>query len=135
MPVSPSSAWDESSLLAVCAQAAALASRLTSEFAGVIWPTVRGGEAGEWLIEGGQPPVWRSYASPEPHPWQAHQPLFRIPVPGEAGLTLAACCEDCADGLHEVAALLSATMLTKSAPRLRQLLESTRDGVFLLDRN
>lgn len=133
-PPPPIPAWDEASLLGVCAQAASLAARLTRGFAGVSWLTYRDGQSGEWLIAAVAEPEWRLAGSATPHPWSAHEPLLRIPIPGAAALTLVAARHEDATDLLEVAALLSAGSLTTTAPRLRQLLESTPDGVFLLDR-
>lgn len=134
-PPSNNTARDEASLLNVCGYVASLAASLTGGFAGVSWLTEHDGQTGEWLIAAGQEPVWRTADSLEPHPWNAHEPLLRVPVPGAVTLTLLAVSQNDSPKLHELAALLSAGSLTTSAPRLRQLLDATPDGVFLLDRH
>ena len=121
-------------MLDICGLAASLAARLVNGFAGVIWSTVHKGEAGEWLVAAGEAPLWNAVRAGAAHPWSAREPLFRVPVPGANPLTIVTSREECAGALLEVAALLSACSLSTTAPRLRQVLESTQDGVFLLDR-
>ena len=134
VPVDP--AWDTPAMLVVSQHAAALAARLTGGFAGVAWTTDLDGDPGEWLIAAGARPEWHSSAdAATPHPWHAHEPLVRIPIPGAPGLTLAARCTTCEDGLEEVAALLAAGWLTSAAPRFRHMLESIDNGVLMLDRD
>ena len=127
-------AWDIPSMLVVCQHAAALAARLTGGFAGVSWTTALDGESGEWLIAAGQKPEWLPATASATHPWNAHEPLVRLAIPGAPGLTLAASSPGCEDALGEVAALLAAGWLTTTAPRLRHLLESIEDGVVIIDR-
>jgi two-component system, cell cycle sensor histidine kinase and response regulator CckA len=136
MPPPPSNpVWDEPSMLGVCAQAASLAARVAQGFAGVCWETFHDGEPGEWLMVAGQAPEWKSADSRAPHPWLAHEPLIRVAAPGLSSLTIAAHAGACPDTLREVAALLAAGSLSTSGPRLRQMLECTQDGVFLLNRD
>jgi two-component system, cell cycle sensor histidine kinase and response regulator CckA len=121
-------------MLVVSQHAAALAARLTGGFAGVCWTTDLDGEAGQWLIAEGQKPEWLPDTALASHPWQAHEPLVRTPIPGAPGLNLVASSAGCEEAIEEVAALLAAGWLTSTAPRLRHMLESIDEGVVIIDR-